>query len=154
MVSVFESTDAEFCTMFEPTASAFVKAGKGYYVGSVGEYSGEIPYTCFMAYPNYINKNKSQVEGFLRAIKKAYLFITTSSSSDVAEALMPSFDGSSKEELAAAVEKYLEIDAWSNSPAMSKDSFLRLLSVLRNAETLDKEVEFSKVVNNSIANTI
>lgn len=154
MVSVFESTDAEFCTMFEPTASAFVSAGKGYYVGSVGEYSGEIPYTCFMAYPSYISKNKAQVEGFLRAIKKAYLFITTASSTDVAEALMPSFDGTTKQELATAVEKYLEIDAWSNSPAMSKDSYTRLLSVLKNAGTIENDVEFSKVVDNTIANTI
>ena len=154
MVSVFESTDAEFCTMFEPTASAFVKAGKGYYVGSIGEYSGEIPYTCFMAYPKYISDNKTQIEGFLRAIKKAYLYITTSSSDKVAEALLPSFDGSTKEELASAVEKYLEIDAWSNSPAMSKDSYTRLLSVLNNAGTLNKNVDFSKIVDNSIANTI
>jgi NitT/TauT family transport system substrate-binding protein len=154
MVSVFESTNAEFCTMFEPTASAFVNAGKGYYVGSIGEYSGEIPYTCFMAYPNYISKNKAQVEGFLRAIKKAYLFITTSTSEEVADALLASFDGSTKEELATAVERYLEIDAWSNTPAMSKDSFTRLLSVLKNAGTLDKDVDFSKIVDNTIANTI
>ena len=154
MVSVFESTNAEFCTMFEPTASAFVNAGKGYYVGSVGEYSGEIPYTCFMAYPNYIKNNKAQIEGFLRAIKKAYLFITTSTSEEVADALLASFDGSTKAELATAVEKYLEIDAWSNTPAMSKDSFARLLSVLKNANTLDEDVDFSKVVDNSIANTI
>jgi len=154
MVSVFESTNADFCTMFEPTASAFVNAGKGYYVGSVGEYSGEIPYTCFMAYPNYIKNNKTQIEGFLRAIKKAYLFITTSTSEEVADALLASFDGSTKEELAIAVERYLEIDAWSNTPAMSKDSFTRLLSVLKNANTLEEDVDFSKVVDNSIANTI
>lgn len=154
MVSVFESTNADFCTMFEPTASAFVNAGKGYYVGSIGEYSGEIPYTCFMAYPNYIKNNKAQIEGFLRAIKKAYLFITTSTSEEVADALLASFDGSTKEELAIAVDRYLEIDAWSNTPAMSKDSFTRLLSVLKNANTLEEDVDFSKVVDNSIANTI
>lgn len=154
MVSVFESTNAEFCTMFEPTASAFVNAGKGYYVGSVGEYSGEIPYTCFMAYPDYISKNKSQIEGFLRAIKKAYIFITTSTSEEVGESLLPSFDGSTKEELASAVERYIEIDAWSNSPSMSKDSYARLLSVLKNAGTLDEDIDFSKVVDNSIANSI
>ena len=154
MVSVFESTDAEFCTMFEPTASAFVNAGKGYYVGSVGEYSGEIPYTCFMAYPKYISENKSQIEGFLRAVKKAYLYITTESSDKVAEALLPSFDGSTKQELAIAVERYLEIDAWSSSPTMSKDSYTRLLSVLKNANTLEQDIDFSKVVDNTIANTI
>lgn len=154
MVSVFEATDAEFCTMFEPTASEFVAAGKGYYVGSVGEFSGEIPYTCFMAYPNFISQNKDLVTGFLKAVKKAYLYITTNSSADVAKALKPSFDGSSETALAKAVEKYIEIDAWSSSPAMSKDSYTRLLNVLKNAGTIDNDVDFSKVVDNSIANEI
>ena len=154
MVSVFDSTDAEFCTMFEPTASEYVASGKGYYVGSVGEHSGEIPYTCFMAYPNYISKNKEMVSGFLSAIKKAYIYITTHTSTEVAEALKPSFDGTSKEGLATAVEKYLEIDAWASSPVMSKDSFNRLLSVLKNAGTISEDVEFSKVVDNSLATEI
>lgn len=154
MVSVFDSTDAEYCTMFEPVASEYVAAGKGYYVGSVGEYSGEIPYTCFMAYPKYINNNKQQVKSFLSAIKKAYLYITTHTSAEVAKALKPSFDGTSEESLAKAVEKYIEIDAWSSSPVMSKDSFTRLLSVLENAGTIEKSVEFSKVVDNSLANEI
>lgn len=154
MVSVFESTNADFCTMFEPTASDFVAANKGYYVKSVGELSGEIPYTCFMAYPNYLKENKEQMAGFLRAVKKAYVYMTTHTSAEVAKYLKPSFDGSSEASLAKAVEKYLEIDAWSNSPAMSKDSYNRLLSVLKNAGTITKDVEFSKVVDNSLANEI
>ncbi len=154
MVSVFDSTDAEYCTMFEPTASEYVAAGKGYYVASVGEHSGEIPYTCFMAYPEYIKENRELVLGFLKAIKKAYLYITTNPSNEVAKALKPSFDGTSEASLASAVEKYIEIDAWSSSPAMSKDSFNRLLSVLNNAGTLTENVEFSKVVDNSLANEI
>ena len=154
MVSVFDSTDAEYCTMFEPTASEYVAAGKGYYVASVGEHSGEIPYTCFMAYPEFIKNNQDKLAGFLRAIKKAYIYITTQPSSEVAKALKPSFDGTSEASLAMAIEKYIEIDAWSSSPAMSKDSFNRLLSVLNNAGTLTKTVDFSKVVDNSLANQI
>ena len=154
MASVYDSTDAEFVTLFEPTASEIVAAGKGYYVGSVGEYSGEIPYTCFMAYPEYIKNNTEQVKKFLGAIKKAYIYITTKPSTDVAKALKPSFDGTSEESLAKAVEKYIEIDAWSSSPSMSKDSYSRLLSVLKNAGTLTKDVEFSKVVDNTLANQI
>lgn len=154
MVSVFEATNAEFCTMFEPTASEFVKAGKGYMVGSVGEFSGEIPYTCFMAYPKFISENNELITNFLKAIKKAYLYITTHTSTEVANALSPSFDGSSIDSLKIAVESYMEIDAWSSSPAMTKDSFSRLLSVLKNAGTISSDVEFSKVVDNSIANQI
>lgn len=151
MVSVFEATDAKFCTMFEPTATEFVSAGKGYLIGSVGEYSGEIPYTCFMAYPEFLKNNSELVKNFLSAIKKAYLYINSHTEQEVANALLPSFNGSTVESLAFAVKSYLEIDAWASSPAMTKDSFNRLISVLKNAKTLTSDVEFSKVVDNSIA---
>ena len=156
MVPTFEATDAEYCTMFEPTASEFVAAGKGYYVGSMGEFSGEIPYTCFMAYPEYIEKNEDMIAGFLRAIKKAYLYIYNNPSIDVGKALVKSFDGSSAESLAKAIESYMEIDAWKASPAMSRDSFNRLLTVLKNSKTLDKNanIDFTKIVDNTLANQI
>ncbi len=155
MVSVFEaSNEADYCTMFEPTASEWVASGKGSYVLSVGELSGEIPYTCFISYPSFLTKHQELATGFLSAIKKAYIYINSHTSAEVAAALAPSFDGTSEASLAAAIEKYLEIDVWAATPAMSKDSYSRLLAVLKNAGEIDNDVEFSAVVNNSIANTI
>ena len=154
MVPVFEATDAEFCTMFEPTASEFVSAGKGYNLGSVGTYSGEIPYTCFMAKPNYLTDNAEMIENFLKAINKAYNFIKTNPSSEVAKSLKPSFDSTNLQSLALAVESYLSVDAWTSHPAMTEDSYIRLLQVMSNAGQLQTNVAFSDVVNNSYANQI
>ena len=154
MVPVFESTDAEFCTMFEPTASEFVNSGKGYLVGSVGEYSGEIPYTCFMAKPSYISSNSTLVENFLRAINKAYKFIMNNTGDVVAQSLQASFETTSLQSLAAAVNSYKSIDAWMDNPAMTEDSYIRLLQVMNNSGELTKNVAFSSVVDNTIANKI
>ena len=154
MVPVFESTDAEFCTMFEPTASQFISAGKGYLIGSVGEYSGEIPYTCFMAKPNYLKNNSTLAVNFLKAIKKAYNFIMTSTSNVVAESLQPSFETTSLEALASAVESYRSIDAWKSTPDMTEDSYIRLLQVMQNAGEITKNVGFGEVVDNSYAKQI
>lgn len=154
MVPVFEATDAEFCTMFEPTASEFVNAGKGYMVGSVGKYSGEIPYTCFMAKPDYISNNSELIENFLKAINKAYNFIKDNPSSTVAQSLKPSFDSTSLESLALAVESYMAIDAWKDNPAMTEDSYIRLLQVMSNAGQISKNISFSSVVDNTYANKI
>lgn len=154
MVPVFESTSAEFCTMFEPTASEFVNAGKGYNLGSVGTYSGEIPYTCFMAKPDYLKDNSKMIENFLKAINKAYNFIKDNPSSEVAKSLKPSFDSTSLESLALAVESYLSVDAWTSNPAMTEDSYIRLLQVMTNAGQITKNISFSSVVDNTYANKI
>ena len=153
MVPTFQGGSGDFCTMFEPTATEYEEAGLGHIVASVGEYSGEIPYTCFMASRAFINKYPEKIEGFLRAIKKAYTYIMTASSDDVAEALVPSFDGSTKASLKKAVESYKRIDAWMATPAMTESSYNRLISVLKNSGTLENNanVSFSSVVDNSFA---
>lgn len=153
-VPVFEAdATANYCTMFEPTATEFEEAGKGYIVGSVGEYSGEIPFTCFMAKPSYISKNTEKIEGFLRAIRKAYVYIMSNDNLVVANALLPSFSGSTAESLAKAIKSYKQIDAWCATPTMTESSYNRLIEVLKNAGELDKNknVGFSKVVDNQYA---
>ena len=44
-VGAFEGGLGDYVTMFEPTASEYVAAGKGYIVAAVGEESGEVPFT-------------------------------------------------------------------------------------------------------------
>ena len=66
-VSAFEAGVGDYCTMFEPTASEYQAAGKGYIVASVGEDSGEVPYTCFIAKESWINKNEETVKAIAQA---------------------------------------------------------------------------------------
>lgn len=154
MVPVFEATDADYCTMFEPTASEFVAAGKGHIVASVGEQSGEIPYTCFMAKPSFLKDNPDLAVNFLKAINKAYRFIESEDSAVVARSLQPSFQTTSLQSLQMAVESYKSIDAWCSSPAMTEDSYIRLLQVIANASELQKNVGFGDVVDNTYANKL
>lgn len=153
-VPVFDTEGGgDYCTMFEPTATEYEESGRGYIVASVGEYSGEIPYTCFMARPDYMNKNKDKIEGFLRAVKKAYVYIMTHTDMEVANALLPSFDGSTAESLAKAVKSYKEIDAWCATPQMTLSSYNKLIEVMKNAGELDKNasVNFNDIVDNTYA---
>ena len=75
-------------------------------------------------------------------------------SSAVAAALAPSFPGISENSLKITVESYLEIDAWCSTPIMNEDSFNRLQDIMQNAGELSDKVEFSKIVNNSIASEL
>jgi NitT/TauT family transport system substrate-binding protein len=123
-------------------------------VGSVGQKSGEIPYTCFMANPSFISKNSKKIESFLAAIKKAYDYIISNDSATVAQSLQPSFSSTSLESLAQAVDSYKAIDAWCSSPVMTDDSYSRLIAVMQNAGEIDKDVPFSSVVDNTYASKI
>jgi NitT/TauT family transport system substrate-binding protein len=154
MTSAFESGVADYCTMFEPTASQYQAEGKGYIVASVGQQSGEIPYTCFIAKQSYIDANPNKVDGLLRAVTKAIKFINENDSASVAKYLTPYFDGTSEDALATSVESYKTIDAWVTDMAMSKQAFDRLQDIIEEAGELEKRVEFDDLVLTDRAHAI
>lgn len=152
--TAFQSGTADYVTAFEPAASELVKAGNAYILASVGKEAGEVPFTCFMANESYISKNYDKVKGFLRAVMKAYDFITTANIDDVVNALAPSFDSSTKESIKQCVESYIEIDAWMSTPAMSESAYNRLTTIMTQAGELTQNIAFNSIVDNTIANEL
>ena len=145
----------KYCTLFEPTATNIVNAVQGsQIVASLGELSGSIPYTCFIARENYLKDHSDVAEKFLTAVKRAYDYIKSNNSYAVAQSLLPSFDGNTVEELQVAVEQYLAINAWSSNMIMSSSSFDNLMNVMMNAEVITEKSIFSNVVDNSIAENL
>lgn len=151
MTAAFEEGTGDYCTMFEPLATEYEKAGKGFVVASVGEGAGEVPYTSFVAKQSYINKNTDVINSFLSAIKKAYDYMATASDKDIAEAIVGQFPSTSVESLTASVTSYKNIDAWTDDLTMSEESFNRLQDIMQNSGELDEKVPFDKIVNNSYA---
>ena len=147
MTAAFESGTADYCTMFEPVASEYEAQGKGYVVASVGEASGEIPYTCYIARENYMNANKETIEGFLLAVMKGIKYVNETDSAQAAELLTAYFDGTGAASIAVSLDSYKSIDAWQTDMTMTEDAFNRLQDVIDNAGELEKRVDFSALVN-------
>ncbi len=154
MVSAFEAGTADYCTMFDPTAYEYEAAGKGYVVASVGEASGEVPYTCFIAKNSWLKDNTETAKGFLRAVTKAVKYINETAPATVAPYLTSYFEGISESSLAASVERYKAIDAWRTELTMTEDSFNRLQDIIENAGELTRRATLNELVNNTYANTV
>ncbi len=153
-VGAFEGGQGDYVTMFEPTASEYVKAGKGYRIASLGEASGEVPYTAFIATQNFLKKQSDKAEKFLKAVVKAYNFVMTANIDDVANALQPSFTTTSIESIKDSIESYKSIDAWNSTPVMSESAYNNMMNIMINAGELDATVPFNKVVDNTIATRV
>ena len=154
MTSAFEAGTADYCTMFDPVAYEYEAAGKGYVVASVGEASGEVPYTCFIAKDSWLDKNKDTAEGFLRAVTKAVKYINETPATTVAPYLTKFFDGVSEASLAASVERYKKIDAWRTELTMTEDSFNRLQDIIENAGELTRRAKLEELTDNSYAEKV
>lgn len=154
MTSAFLGGTADYCTVFEPTASEYQEQGKWHIVASVGEQSGEIPYTSFIALESYISENSDVLEKFLNAIKKAHEFINSHTELEVAEAIVKQFPSTTIKSLETSVKSYKKIDAWKTDLQATEESFTRLQDVMANAGELPVRADFNELVDNSIAQKV
>ena len=153
-VAAFESGTGDYVTMFEPTASEYVRSGKGYMIASVGEESGEVPFTCFMAKKSYIKNNEDKVKKFTKAIYKAIKYIKDEDVEKVAERLVKQFPSTSLTSISDSLASYKRIDAWKTNMAMLEKDFDRLQDVMKNAGELQTKADFNLLVDNSIAEKV
>ena len=153
MAGAFTGGNGDFVTLFEPTATEVAQAGKGYILASIGQESGEIPYTAYFASQAYINDHADIVQRFTNAIARAQKWIAEHDAAETAEIIAPQFPDTSVPVLTQVVQRYKDIDAWNTTPVMTQPSLERLETVMETAGVLAHAdwVDFDRLVDNSYA---
>ena len=151
MAGAFASGEAEYVTLFEPTASLTENEGKGYIVASVGKEAGEIPYTAYFAKKSYIEKNEEIIRNFTKAIYKGEQWVKEHTSTEIAEVIQSFFPDTDIDQLATAIQSYKDIEAWNENPILTEESFNRLQEVMTMAGELENPAPYDKIVNNTYA---
>lgn len=154
MTSAFLNNTADYCTVFEPTASEYEKEGKWHIVASVGEQGGEIPYTSFISLSSYIENNKDIIKKFLTGIKNAYEYMNTHTEKEIAESIIKQFPDTTITSIETSIKSYKRIDAWKSDLQATKSSFDRLQNIMSNAGELSQKVNFENIVDNTLAKEV
>ena len=154
MAGAFTGGEAEYVTLFEPTASMTQNAGKGYIVASVGEAAGEVPYTAYCAKKSYIAQNEKTIEGFTKAIYKGEQWVKAHNAKEIAEKIQEFFPDTSVESLETSVQKYKDIEAWKENPILKEEAFDKLQLIMTEAGELSVKAPYNKIVNNSFAEKV
>lgn len=151
MAGAFASGNADYVTLFEPTASLTQNQKKGYIVASVGKEAGEIPYTAYFAKKSYITNNKDTIQGFTDAVYKGQQWVKDHSSKEIAEQIQSFFPDTDVDLLTTVIQNYKDIDAWNDTPILKEEAFNRLQEVMSMAGELKNKVPYDKIINNSFA---
>jgi NitT/TauT family transport system substrate-binding protein len=123
-------------------------------MAAVGQDSGEVPYTAFMATKSYIKSNPEVIKRFLKAVYRGQQWVLKASDRELAEAIVEFFPDTSVETLMLVAKSYREIDAWMDTPVMKQEAFDRLQDIIVQAGVLTDKVEFASVVDNSYAEQV
>jgi len=151
MAGAFTSGEGDYVSLFEPTASSIEKGNQGYIVASLGELSGNIPYTSYSTLKSYMNKNSDVIQKFTNAIYKAQKWVYDHTDLEVAKAIQSYFSDTSESDLAVAVANYRSIEAWAKDPTLTVESLDKLMDIIELAGQLDKRAPYDKIVTTEYA---
>ena len=153
MAGAFTGGQGDYVTLFEPTATQLERAGKSYVLASIGQESGEIPYTAYFANKSWLRDNADTAQRFVNAIAKAQQWVAEHTDRQVAEAIIDQFPDTSLDELEAVTARHRQIDAWNRTPVMERHALERLETVMEQAGELAHSdwVPFDELVNNTFA---
>ena len=154
MAGAFAGGNADYVTLFEPTASMTQAQGKGYIVASVGEASGDIPYTAYFAKKSYIQNNSDTIEGFTNAVYKGQTWVKEHTAREIAEKIVSFFPDTDLDMLEKSIQSYKDIDAWNETPVLEKEAFDRLQTVMQEAGELTEKAPYEVIVNKNFAKKV
>lgn len=151
MAGAFLGGEGDYVTLFEPVASSLEKEGKGYIVASIGEEGGYIPFTCYSASKQYIEKNPDTIQRFTNALYKAMVWVHESSTEEITEAIKPHFPDTEDDILISLVERYRAQDTWKPDLILREEGLDRMMDIMELAGELDKRADYDKIVNTKFA---
>jgi len=139
----------DFVNLFEPNATKIEKEGLGYIVASIGEFSGEMPYTAFNARKSFIENNKDIITNFTNAINKGLNFVHNNTSKTIAETIIDQFPDTSLNDLILIIERYKEADSWLTTPHITEESFKNLQDIMIKDKQIKDYVPYKDLINNA-----
>jgi len=151
MAGAFEGSDAEYVTLFEPTASLCEREGKGYIVAAVGAESGPVPFTAYMVKRSRLESDADLYQRYMNAVARGQKWVAEHTPEEIAEVIAPQFPDSDVTLLTMVARNYQEINAWCTDPVMAEEDFTRMQDIIETAGELSTRVPFADVVDNTIA---
>lgn len=136
----FIGKQGDFVNLFQPNALMIEKEGYGCILSSLGQISGEVPYTTFYAKEEFLNNNKDVIKKFNKAINKGLKFVKENNSEKIANSIYYQFPDISLSDLIKIVDSYKEADSWYDNTTVNIDDYNHLQDIMLYGKSIDKKI--------------
>lgn len=144
----------DYTVEFEPAATTLEQSGAGHIVASLGEASGYVPYTVYMARDDFMTEYPEIIEAFTRAIYKGQQWVDSHTSAEIAEVIRPQFPDSDAKTLTTIIERYKAQDTWKTDPTVSEEGFALIQKIMMEGGELAEAIPYEDIVVTDFAEKV
>ena len=150
-VAALRSGRGHFLEAGQPTTEELVASGRAHLVASMGEATGPVPFSSYMATAGRLRSEPDTFTRFTRALYRAQQWMAVASASDVADALAPAFPAMPAPIRLRAVERYLRQETWAPQPVIARAHFESLQRILYEGGFIRSRHHYEDLVDTAIA---
>lgn len=154
IANAFASGTGDYVQLFEPTASIFEQAGKGYIVASFGAESGNVPYTSFMTKKSYLVSHKATIEKFTKALYRGQQWVYTHTAEEITNIVQSQFSDTPKEIIIKVIQRYKDQQSFATNPLLDETEWNNLQKIMKEAGQLPNKVDYPSLVDREIAEKV
>jgi NitT/TauT family transport system substrate-binding protein len=150
-VAAFRAGRGDFLEQGQPVVERLLMEGAAHLVASMGEATGPVPFSSYMATPAFIRDQADVVRGFTRALYRAQRWIATHGAAEIAELIAPSLTDVEPEVRRRAVDRYLRQGTWARDPILRRPGYDYLQQILLDGGFIRRHHRYGDLVDTRIA---
>jgi len=150
-VAAFRAGKADFIEHGPPVVDQLIADGTGHLVASMGEATGPVPFSSFMATPETLAGNRDVLISFVRGLYRAQRWMASSGAAEIAAVIAPAFGDIDPRIRVAAVDRYLRQSTWARDPVLTRTGFDALQAILLDGGFIKRSHRFEELVDTDIA---
>ena len=150
-VAAFRARKGDFIEHGPPVVDHLLADGAGHLVAAMGDATGPVPFSSFMATRETLTRDRERIVRFVRGLARAQRWMASSGAGEIAAVIAPAFAEIDERIRAAAVERYLRQSTWARDPVLTRSGFDALQTILLDGGFITRAHRFEDLVDVEIA---
>jgi len=150
-VAAFRARKGDFIEHGPPVVDHLLADGAGHLVAAMGDATGPVPFSSFMATHETLTRDRERIVRFVRGLARAQRWMASSGAGEIAAVIAPAFAEIDERIRAAAVERYLRQSTWARDPVLTRSGFDALQTILLDGGFITRAHRFEDLVDVEIA---
>jgi NitT/TauT family transport system substrate-binding protein len=150
-LAAFRAGHGDFFEQTQPIIEELLASGEAHLVASMGEATGPVPFTSYMATRDFLRREPDTVLRFTRAVYRTQRWLAGHDAAAIAEAVAPGFPDIDRGVLERAVGRFSMQGTWSSDPVLRRPGFDYLQEILHSGGFITKTHRYEDLVDTAIA---
>jgi NitT/TauT family transport system substrate-binding protein len=150
-VAAFRAGKGDFIEHGPPVVDHLLADGTGHLVAAMGDATGPLPFSSFMASRETLARDRERIVRFVRGFARAQRWMAASGAAEIAEVIAPAFPDIDRAIRGAAVGRYVLQSTWARDPVLTRPGFDTLQTILLNGGFIRRTHRFEDLVDVEIA---